>query len=178
MNAKKNSPLLFVIIALSLIICIVSSVLVIINTDKTDTVTDLSITVIDSGMINSSSDNFYGEIISADLNGENPYIEVEWFNNTDTGYTAVEEFYIYRVNDKLVDCRKNPDEYAWNDIAYVFSSYGSIRMKYYVGDMDIEADSTYLLQTEIFMDSATSLKSTLWLEFRTGELTDETKIIN
>lgn len=167
MNTKKNSAKLIITVCVCMLLCITLSAAVLLFTGKDDTSSPKEINVIDSGMINSSSGDFYGRIISYDLEGEYPYIEVEWFNNTDTGYTAVEEFYIYRVNDKLVDCRKNPDEYAWNDIAYVFPSYGSIRMKYYVGDMDIDTDSTYLLQTEIFMDSATSLKSTLWLEFRT-----------
>lgn len=179
MNTKKNSAKLIITVSVCMLLCIIVSAAVLIFTEKDTASSPDRINVIDSGMLNSSSDDFYGKIISYDLDGEYPYIEVEWFNNTGTGYTAGEEFYIHSVTDnKLVDCRRNPDEYAWNEIAYVFSACDSLKMTYYIGDMDIEKDSTYLLHTEIFMDSASSLKSTLWLEFRTGDLTDETMIIN
>ena len=179
MNIKKNSARLIITVSACILLCIIISAAVLVFTQKDTADSPDIINVIDSGMLNSSSDDFYGKIISYDLEGERPYIEVEWFNNTAAGYTAGEEFYIHSVTDnKLVDCRKNPDEYAWNEIAYIFSAHDSLKMTYYIGDMDIEADTTYLLHTEIFMDSATSLKSTLWLEFRTGDLTDETVVIN
>lgn len=174
MNTKKNSAKLIIIVAISFILGLTASFLVILLTDKTIPA-DTSVTVLDSGIVNSSSNDIYGEIISADLDGEYPYIEVEWFNNSGTGYTAGEEFYIYKTEkDKLTDCRKNPDEYAWNEIAYVFSSYGSFKTKYYIGDMELDKNETYLLETEIFPVYSDSLTLTLWLEFRTGELTDET----
>lgn len=177
MNIKKNSTKLIITVVICFILCIAASFAVIKTTDKN--YPDLSINVLDSGIVNSSSDDFYGLITYSDLDSENPYIEIEWFNDADTEFTVSEEFYIYKTeNDKLVDCRTNPDEYAWNDIAYIFPSDGSIKMKYHIGDMELVDNETYLLETEIFPVYSDALTQTLWLEFRTGELTDETMPIN
>lgn len=177
MNTKKNSTKLIITVVICFILCIAASFTVIQTTDKNKS--DISISVLDSGIVNSSSDSIYGIITDADLDAEYPYIEVEWFNDTSTEYTAGEEFYIYKTeNDKLVDCRKNPENYAWNDIAYIFSANSSFKMKYSVKYIDLDKDETYLLETEIFPSDDYTEKITLWLEFRTGELTDETTPIN
>ena len=174
MDTKKNSPKLIIIVIIGLILCIAASLITVFLANS-GTDTKMSVTLTGSGIMGTSSDDIIGIITDADTDGEHPYIEIEWINRTSTEFAAGEKFYIYRNdNYQLTDCRKNPAEYTWNYIAYILPAEGRMKMSYYIGDMNFEKNGTYHLETEIFPSDEYSEKVTLWLEFRTGEVTDET----
>lgn len=162
-----KKPTLWIII-ISVISCIAVAVCFVTNPSKSQSDEDSGIiTLTGSGVMNGESDMISGRIVSADLKSDEPYIEVEWSNHTDTELTFGEEFYIYQlVYGELVDCRSTPDDYGWADIAYEFPANGTFTKKYSLEYIDIDEPGTYLLETDVYIDS---VKDIMWIELEIGD---------
>ena len=124
-----------------------------------------AITVVDSG---SDLDGLTIEMISADLTGEYPYIEVLWKNKTAKSFTFGDPYDIYRkTDDGWKDCRVT--EAYWNAIGYSLSPFGDAEKKYGLFHLDMTEEGTYRLEVDCFEDGKADVEYKLWIDFELSE---------
>ena len=97
-------------------------------------------------------------IAECDLNGEKPYLDIEWINSSDKEQTFGMQFNIYRVdNGKLTSCAT--EELFFNEIACILNPKASHTERYHLEAFDLREDGTYRFVPEDFPGRK------LWIEF-------------
>jgi len=163
----KKPALWLVIIAV--VVC--AAVGVVFLTDPVAKGSDQSVVQLDGG---STVVGVRLVIRGARLDGDKPYIELEWRNDTGSDLLSGEEFYIYRqVGQNWVDCRQT-QPYAWTLIGYTVENAGPnlpgrIETRY-LDDMKMDEDGLYMFKTTFHTQTATGNvqpdKQEVWVNFK------------
>ncbi|MBP3691713.1 MAG: hypothetical protein J6I80_00550 [Clostridia bacterium] len=97
-------------------------------------------------------------LAECDLNGENPYLDIEWINSSDKEQTFGMQFNIYRVdNGNLTSCAT--EELFFNEIACILNPKASHIERYHLEAFDLREVGTYRFVPEDFPGRK------LWVEF-------------
>ncbi len=107
-------------------------------------------------------------IVKADFSSIDPYIEIEWKNDTDKDITYGEEFYIKR---KGKDCRVG--DYSWADIGHMVKAGDKSTKRYIVNDMTMPKTGKYCFET--YFSIYGKERYTAWVNF---SVTDPEKLLS
>lgn len=114
-----------------------------------------NVTVIENAL----SDNGVSiRLVEAVLDGDNPYFDVEWINNSSQEKTFGMEFNIYRIkNDKMISCAV--DELYFHSIAVILNPKSTHIERYHLNAFDLSNEGTY----RFIIDDFPSRE--LWFDF-------------
>ncbi len=106
--------------------------------------------------------------VESNLEGDKPYLDIEWVNESNQEKNFGLQFNIYKVkNGKMISCAT--EDLYFNLIAIILSPNSSQTERYYLNAFDLSKEGTYRFTVEDNPDRE------LWIDF---EITKNTAISN
>lgn len=99
--------------------------------------------------------------LKGSVDKRNPYIEVEWVNNTDDALCFGEEFKLFYDGEEV----PLNEGYGWNLPLYTVNSGGKSTQKLSLSGFDVSRSGNYRLEKEFFLDSETDKKYKAYIKF-------------
>ena len=155
LNYKK--PAFWIIIA-SVIALIVTAVCFLTNPKDKVEAGNLGIT----GSVSAAEcEDVEFKFSKGNVDKHNPYIEVEWVNNTDDALCYGEEFKLFYEDEEI----PLAEDYVWNLPLYTVNSGGTSTQKLSLSGFDVSRSGNYRLEKEFFLDSESDKKYKAYVEF-------------
>ncbi len=101
------------------------------------------------------------EFSKGSVDKHNPYIEVEWINNTDDALCFGEEFKLFYEGEEV----PLAEGYGWNLPLYTVNKNGTSTQKLSLSGFDVSRSGNYRLEKEFFLDSDSNKKYKAYVEF-------------
>ena len=160
LNYKKPA---FWIIVVAVVASIVVAVCFLTN-PKQDT--DLGISSQKSG---SDLNGVSLEIVDADLSAPDPYIIIEWENDTDIKLSFGEQFAIYYNQDGTWENCSIEEDPVWNLPAYMFGANSTVKHTYKLNGQIMTRSGKYRFEAPFTIDGKNDTKYSAWIEFELNE---------
>ncbi len=101
------------------------------------------------------------KFLKGSVDKRNPYIEVEWVNNTDDALCFGEEFKLFFEGEEL----PLAEGYSWNLPLYTVNKGGKSTQEISLSGFDVSRSGNYRLEKEFFLDSNSDKKYKAYVEF-------------
>lgn len=160
LNYKKPA---FWIIVVAVVASIVVAVCFLTN-PKEDT--DLGISSQKSG---SDLNGISLEIVDADLSAPDPYIVVEWKNDTDIKLSFGEQFVVYYNQEGTWENCSIEEDPVWNLPAYMFEANSTVKHTYKLNGQIMTQAGKYRFEAPFTIDGNSETKYSAWIEFELAE---------
>ncbi len=160
LNYKKPA---FWIIAVAVIASIVVAICFLTNPQKSD------VSGVESQRNGSDLSGVSLEIVSADLSAPDPFLEIEWINNTPNQILFGEEFAVlYSDNGKWENCSidKNP---VWNAIGYLLEPESTTKRIYKLNGQNMSQPGTYRFIISFNVEGQSEPEDKAWVDFELKE---------
>lgn len=109
------------------------------------------------------------EIVDADFSAPDPYIKVEWKNDTDIKLSFGEKFAVYyNQGGSWENCsiEENP---VWTLPAYMFGANSTVEHKYKLNGQTMTHPGKYRFEAPFTIDGKNETKYSAWIEFELKE---------
>ena len=155
LNYKKPA---FWIIIISVVALIVMAICFLTNPKGEEKTENLGIT----GSVSAAEcEGVELEFLKGSVDKHNPYIEVEWINNTDDTLCFGEEFKLFYDGEEV----PLAEDYGWTLPLYMINSGGKSTQKLSLSGFDVSRSGNYRLEKEFFLDSNSDKKYKAYVEF-------------
>ena len=109
------------------------------------------------------------EIVDADLSAPDPYVVVEWKNDTDIKLSFGEQFVVYyNQGNTWENCGIEKDP-VWNLIAYMFDANSTVKHTYKLNGQIMTQPGKYRFEAPFTIDGKNETKYNAWIEFELTE---------
>ena len=109
------------------------------------------------------------EIVDADLSAPDPYVVVEWKNDTDIKLSFGEQFVVYyNQGNTWENCGIEKDP-VWNLIAYMFDANSTVKHRYKLNGQIMTHPGKYKFEAPFTIDGKNETKYSAWIEFELKE---------
>lgn len=160
LNYKKPA---FWIVVTAIVASVVVAVCFLTN-PKEDT--DLGISSQKSG---SDLNGISLEIVDADLSAPDPYIVVEWKNDTDIKLSFGEQFVVYYNQEGTWENCSIEEDPVWNLPAYMFEANSTVKHTYKLNGQIMTHPGEYRFEAPFTIDGNNKTKYSAWIEFELKE---------
>lgn len=109
------------------------------------------------------------EIVDADLSAPDPYIVVEWKNDTDIKLSFGEQFAIYYNQDGTWENCSIEEDPVWNLPAYMFGANSTVKHTYKLNGQIMTHPGEYRFEAPFTIDGKNGTKYSAWIEFELKE---------
>ena len=109
------------------------------------------------------------EIVDADLSAPDPYIIVEWKNDTDIKLSFGEQFAIYYNQDGTWENCSIEEDPVWNLPAYMFGANSTVKHTYKLNGQIMTHPGEYRFEAPFTIDGKNEIKYSAWIEFELKE---------
>lgn len=109
------------------------------------------------------------EIVDADLSAPDPYIIVDWKNDTDIKLSFGEQFAIYYNQDGTWENCSIEEEPVWNLPAYMFGANSTVKHTYKLNGQIMTHPGEYRFEAPFTIDGKNETKYNAWIEFELKE---------
>ena len=109
------------------------------------------------------------EIVDADLSAPDPYIIVDWKNDTDIKLSFGEQFAIYYNQDGTWENCSIEEDPVWNLPAYMFGANSTVKHTYKLNGQIMTHSGKYRFEAPFTIDGKNETKYSAWIEFKLKE---------
>ena len=109
------------------------------------------------------------EIVDADLSAPDPYIIVDWKNDTDIKLSFGEQFAIYYNQDGTWENCSIEEDPVWNLPAYMFGANSTVKHTYKLNGQIMTHPGEYRFEAPFTIDGKNETKYSAWIEFELKE---------
>ena len=109
------------------------------------------------------------EIVEADLSAPDPYIVVEWKNDTDIKLSFGEQFVVYYNQDGTWENCSIEEDPVWHLIAYLFDANSTVKHTYKLNGQIMTQTGKYRFEAPFTIDGKNETKYSAWVEFELTE---------
>ena len=109
------------------------------------------------------------EIVDADLSAPDPYIIVEWKNDTDIKLSFGEQFAIYYNQGGTWENCSIEEDPVWNLPAYMFGANSTVKHTYKLNGQIMTHPGEYRFEAPFTIDEKNETKYSAWIEFELKE---------
>lgn len=109
------------------------------------------------------------EIVDADLYAPDPYIIVDWKNDTDIKLSFGEQFAIYYNQDGTWENCSIEEDPVWNLPAYMFGANSTVKHTYKLNGQIMTHPGEYRFEAPFTIDGKNETKYNAWIEFELKE---------
>lgn len=109
------------------------------------------------------------EIVDADLSAPDPYIIVDWKNDTDIKLSFGEQFAIYYNQDGTWENCSIEEDPVWNFPAYMFGANSTVKHTYKLNGQIMTHPGEYRFEAPFTIDGKNETKYSAWIEFELKE---------
>jgi len=109
------------------------------------------------------------EIVDADLSAPDPYIIVDWKNDTDIKLSFGEQFAIYYNQDGTWENCSIEEDPVWNLPAYMFGANSTVKHTYKLNGQIMTHPGEYRFEAPFTIDGKNETKYNAWIEFELKE---------
>lgn len=146
----------FWIIAVAVVACIVAGVFFLTDPGRSDSPKQESTSELSGLSL---------EIKHIETSGPDPYITVEWKNETGQDIVYGEEFYIFFSADGRWENARIEENYIWNTLGHYLSSGQRAEKKYHLNGFIMTEPGKYRFETECFIEGASETEYKAIVEF-------------
>ena len=109
------------------------------------------------------------EIVEADLSAPDPYIVVEWKNDTVIKLSFGEQFVVYYNQDGTWENCSIEEDPVWHLIAYLFDANSTVKHTYKLNGQIMTQTGKYRFEAPFTIDGKNETKYSAWVEFELTE---------
>ena len=109
------------------------------------------------------------EIVEADLSAPDPYIVVEWKNDTDIKLSFGEQFVVYYNQGGTWENCSIEEDPVWHLIAYLFDANSTVKHTYKLNGQIMTQTGKYRFEAPFTIDGKNETKYSAWVEFELTE---------
>ena len=109
------------------------------------------------------------EIVDADLSAPDPYIIVDWKNDTDIKLSFGEQFAIYYNQEGTWENCSIEEDPVWNLPAYMFGANSTVKHTYKLNGQIMTHPGEYRFEAPFTIDGKNETKYSAWIEFELKE---------